>query len=132
MDKKKIEKLAKEIFEFLYENKIWIDVSIYFNHKCWSTHKSNQAVFVGGEHDPYDMFCYNEHGYFESCNIDPKNYFEYVAEPNILSMSFEGPVYDILNGYSSAALYDELLAIFKKYGLYFELGNAWNLSAYII
>ena len=46
MEKDKIEELAKEIFEFLYENKIWVDVSIYFNHKCWSTHKSNHAVFV--------------------------------------------------------------------------------------
>lgn len=25
---------------------------------------------------------------------------------------------------------DKLRAIFEKYGLYFELGNAWNLSAY--
>jgi len=24
----------------------------------------------------------------------------------------------------------ELTAIFRKYGLYYELGNAWNLTAY--
>lgn len=61
-------------------------------------------------------------------NMDPRNHFKYVREPNILSMSFEGTLYDILNTHDMFALQD----LFSKYGLYYECGNAWNLSAYPI
>lgn len=119
---KRKEELAKEIFDWLNDHEIWVDTCIYFNGKCWST--NNQQ---GTE------FCYNERRYFEY-EAEPKNYFEYVREPNILSMSFEGGLYDILNGYvyGWAKREDEFKKIFEKYGLYFELGNAWNLSCYEI
>ena len=61
-------------------------------------------------------------------NVDPKRYFKYVREPNIFSMSFEGRLYEILN-YEDMFVFEN---IFKKYGLYYELGDAWNLSAYPI
>ena len=44
-------------------------------------------------------------------------------------MSFEGPLYEVLNGYGSSHLEEEFVKIFDKYGLYYELGNAWNLTA---
>ena len=53
-----------------------------------------------------------------------------MREPeNILSMSFEGPLYYVLNGYEGGHLAEEFMKIFEKYGLYWELGNAWNLTA---
>ena len=60
--------------------------------------------------------------------MDPRDYLQYVREPNILSMSFEGPLYQILNCHDMFALQN----LFSKYGLYYELGDAWNLSAYPI
>lgn len=42
-------------------------------------------------------------------------------------MSFEGPLYDVLN-YEFGSLAAGLDAIFEKYGVYYELGNAWNLT----
>ena len=48
-------------------------------------------------------------------------------------MTFEGPLYEALNygGYDENPWQteEELTAIFRKYGLYYELGNAWNLTA---
>lgn len=119
---KKTEQLATEIFNWLNDKEMWMDVTIYFNGKCWSTSNEDNTEF-----------CYNERRYFEY-EADPKNYFEYVREPNILSMAFEGALYEVLNGYSYGwvKLEEELKNIFEKYGLYFELGNAWNLSCFEI
>lgn len=121
LTEKQREQLATEIFNWLVDNELWVDICIYFNGKRWSTDD-------GGRN-----FCYNERRYFESV-ADPKDYFEYVNEPNILSMSFEGPLYEVLNGYISgwARLEEQFRQIFEKYGLYYELGHAWNLSAYEI
>lgn len=118
------EQLATEIFNWLVDHELWMDVAIYFNGKRWSTMRK-----VG---DNYE-FCYNERRYFEDV-ADPKDYFEYVREPNILSMSFEGALYEVLNGYVSGwiRLEKDFNKIFAKYGLYYEFGNAWNLSCFEI
>lgn len=120
LTKKQTEQLATEIFNWLVDNELWVDVCIYFNGKRWSTHDAELKEF-----------CYNERRYFED-EAEPKNYFEYVREPNILSMSFEGVLYDVLNGYvyGWVKLEEEFSKILDKYGLYYELGNAWNLSCY--
>ena len=119
MEPKHIEQLATDIFNWLVDHELWQDVYIYFNGICWGT--SNKDL---------TEFCYDERRYF-SFPDDPKKYFEYVRNPNILSMSFEGPLYHVLNAYVPGweKLEAEFLAIFEKYGLYFELGNAWNLTA---
>lgn len=117
---KKCEELAAEIFEWLVKNELWVDVCIYFNGKRWGTHNIETGEFY-----------YNQHKYYEM-KAEPKTYFEYVREPeNILSMSFEGPMYEVLNGYVHGwtKLEDEFRKIFEKYGLYYELGHAWNLTA---
>jgi hypothetical protein len=119
---KQREQLATDIFNWLNKHEMWVDVHIYFNGKCWSTNNKNSTEF-----------CYNENRYFEY-EADPKDYFEYVREPNILSMSFEGGLYDVLNAYAYdwGRLSDEFRGIFEKYGVYFELGHSWNLSCYEI
>ena len=120
LTKKQREELATEIFNWLNDHDMWVDVCIYFNGKCWSTSSKDNK-----------QFSYNGRKYFEY-EAEPKDYFEYVREPNILSMSFEGDLYDVLNGYSYGWVKkeDEFRKIFEKYGVYFELGNAWNLSCY--
>lgn len=119
LTKEKIAELADHIYKLFKENDMWSDTSIYFNGKRLSNRGPD------GRHH-YDGSAYEEE------NKDPNDYFEYVNSDHILSMSFEGPVYDMLNydGYPSVQKqFDELLA---QYGLYYELGNAWNLSCYYI
>lgn len=115
LTKIKIEEMANEIIKYLKKNGLADDVCIYFNNKrvrigeSWDREKKE---FV-----PYEKV---------DENISPLDYFEYANEKHILSMSFEGALYERVN-YGNTDKFDE---IFKKYGLYYEQGHAWNLSAY--
>ena len=114
-----IEELANEIISFLEKEKLASGVSIYFNNK------------VMRERGNYD----NDYNYIPKWetteNVSPLDYFEYAAYDHILSMGFEGPLYDVLN-YTFGRKEEEFGAIFEKWGLYYEFGNMWNLSAYLI
>lgn len=109
LTKTNIEELAKEIIAFLDKEELASDVRIYFNNKVIS----------------------NEGRHWKSIeNIDPHNYFG-CAYDHILSMSFEGPLYEVLN-YTFGREEKGFSSIFEKWGLYYEIGDAWNLSAYPI
>ena len=117
----KWELLAKDIYDWCKANNVWEDTIIYFDGKAWST--DDEWSGVNGKEI--------EDGLYEYCNKNPLNYFVY-ANPETLSMSFEGSLYEILNGYSSGwvRMESEFIKLFEKYGCYYELGHAWNLSVY--
>ena len=123
MAKTNFEKMATEIIEWCKANGLWQDTAIYFGGKAWATWNSwgYRGEEIGKE---------IAEGVFEYSDKNPLDYFEY-ANPDTLSMGFEGPLYDVLNTYVGGwvKLEEELLAIFKKHGYYYEMGNAWNLSA---
>lgn len=121
MKPQQIETLATEILDFLIEKGMWSDTRIYFNGKYYDSYNEKTKEFH-----------YNEKDNVYQGEGNPKDYFDYVAEPHILSMSFEGAFYDVLNGTSERAfkLQEQFNNILAKYGLYYELGNAWNLSLY--
>jgi hypothetical protein len=118
LTKNKIEEMAMEIIDYLKKNDLDNDVCIYFNNKRirlgsnWDREKREFISYEKVEED-----------------ISPFDYFEYANHKHILSMSFEGDLYDLLNGFSYGNA-DKFLKIFEKYGLYYEMGNAWNLSVY--
>lgn len=117
-----IRKLAKEIRQFLLDNELWIDTTIYFNGMAYSTDDREGHYFYN---DPEHLV--------ELKDEDPHRYVEYVGP--YLTMTFEGPFYDVMNGYLGKYGYrleEKFHDILKKYGLYCELGNAWNLSVYDI
>ena len=119
LTKTNIEELANEIISFLNKEKLASDVSIYFNNKVMRDR--------GTWDDNYNYIPKWE----TTEDVDPHNYFEYAAYDHILSMSFEGPLYEVLH-YTGGRNVEKFDAIFEKWGLYYELGNAWNLSAYLI
>lgn len=106
LTKKKIEKLANDIVKFLETNDMVYGTCIYYNGKL-----INDGELEEGEFDPHD-------------------YFEYAAYDHILSMSFEGRLYTALNFGGSVA--EKFSKLFEKYGLYYEHGYAWSLTAYTI
>lgn len=114
---------AKEIYDWCKKKHLWSDIIIYFNGKAWKSDEDWSGV--KGKKIGEDLY------EFEDRN--PCDYFEY-GNPNTLSMSFEGPLYDVLNGYCYGwtRLEDEFLKLFEKHGYYYELGYAWSLSAYEI
>lgn len=118
LTKANIEQLAKEIMVFLEKEEMMSGVSIYYNGK---------VVRAKTEYNDFtDTFSYS---WETTENVDPHNYFDYAAYDHILSMSFEGALYDVLN-YSGGRKDAEFCDIFERYGVYYEFGNAWNLSVY--
>ena len=121
LTKIKIEELVKEIESFLQKNDLLGDVCIYFNNKrhMWHNKYDENWNFLGFGCDIQE-------------DISPLDYFEYANPKHILSMSFEGAFYEVLNGYSaySGRMQERFLKLLNKYNLYYELGNAWNLTCY--
>lgn len=122
-DEERVERLAHEIIKWLTSHEMWQDVCLYYNGKRVST-----SGVVDGRHE----FRYNGEPFVEE-GIDPRKYFKYVAKQHILSMSFEGPLYDVLNAYTPGwtKLEAEFQSIFERHGCYYEPGECWNLSCYV-
>lgn len=115
----RLESLAWDIHRWLRGHDMWIDVCIYYDGKRMSTTRH-----LGDDHLE---FRYNSEPFIED-GFDPRDYFEYVAEPHILSMSFESTPYEMINGYVSGN--EDFQKVFAKYGIYYELGDHWNLTCY--
>lgn len=119
--KNRNESLAYDIYNWCKKNHLWGDNTIYFNGKAlsnlpeWGNDKGKQIA-----EDLYE---------YENKNVN--DYFEY-GNPYTVSMSFEGPLYNVLNGYTPGWIRKstEFEKVFEKHGMYFEQGHAWNLSAY--
>lgn len=114
--KQDIEKFAYEIMDFLKKNGLDSDVCIYFNNK----RMENKYDWRNSDAPPKLII---------EENMNPLDYFEYAAYKHILSMSFEGPLYQELN-YNFGKKSEKFHKLFENHGLYWELGNAWNLTAY--
>ena len=117
-----IEEIAKEIREYLLDNDMWQDVNIYFNGKRYTTRDPETGEYYYNDREKL----------FEEEDEDPETYFKYVNPDHILSMSFEGPVCEMLYYGEYSEIQKGFDAIFEKYGLYYEFGNHWNFSCYYI
>ena len=117
----KNESLARDIYNWCIKNGLWMDVCIYFNGKAWSS--SRKWSCVDGKKIDEDLYEYHDK--------NPLSYFEY-GNPETVSISFEGGLNHILNGYSTGCydLAKEFRELFRKYDYYFEMGNSWNGAAY--
>ena len=102
----KMNELVREVVRFLRENGLATDVYLYCNNK-----RINCETLEIKE------------------NVFPGDYMKYYAKKHIFSMTFEGVFYELIN-YTGGKKLDEFEKLLTKYGLYYELGNAWNLSVY--
>lgn len=116
-----IENLAKEIREFLLEHGLWQDVDIYFNGKKYTSYDPENGEYY-----------YNDREHLIEVADQPERHFEYVNPEHILSMSFEGPVCEMLYYGILPSVRREFDKIFERYGLYYEFGHHWNFSCYYI
>lgn len=111
LTKKDIEKMANEVAAYLRKRGLDDGVRIYYNNKAidlsvdWRSSESKCVVIE---------------------DINPLDYFEWANEKHILSMSFEGGLYDLIN-YGNG-MPSPMEKIFNKYGCYYEYGNYWNLT----
>ena len=108
LTKNKIHQMANEIYNYLHAYGMMNSVCIYYNNKRMMNNDGQKVI---------------------EDNINQLDYFQYAAKHHILSMSFEGALYRSIN-YGIGC--PKLEAIFEKYGVYYELGNAWNLTVFPI
>lgn len=118
------ENLAMELIKWLVKRDLFYDVFIYVNGKRYASNvykpKLETKEITNTDICPEPFFVQD--------NINAKDYIEY-ANPDLITMSFEGPLYHEIN-YGNGKTYEDLRKFFNKYNLYFELGYAWSLSLY--
>ena len=109
--KKDIARIADYIKNRLSDLGMDTDVCIYFNGKRWTniTHWDSAL----GEH--INDWVLEE-------NIYPIDYCEYAPQDNIICISSEGELYDVMN-YSSITFIDE--SVLPDTSLYVEIGTSW-------
>ena len=115
MTKKDIKELAFKIVEVLSKENLASDLRVYYNNKCLQTRLKSDA---------------NCNFWYETEEIDdisPLDYFKYAATKHIISISTEGGLYDRLN-YGPNSFPQQLEKLFEYWGIYWELGDSWNLS----
>lgn len=115
LSKRKISWLAHKIIKVLEEECLAGDMSIYFN---------NKVIRISLKFDKDWNPVWKE----KHCNnVDPHTYLTYAAYNHIISISTEGGLYDKLN-YGNGEFPKKLEKLFEQHGIYWELGDSWNLS----
>lgn len=130
-----IKTMAEDLLQYLIDLDLDMSVRIYFNFK--DGHGTAIQTTLPSASCNYRCITQvkgkNSYKYYILDDINPRDYFEYNGD--YLSMSFEGPLYHILNytAYRESRMErvnKQLNNYFSHYGLYMELGNAWNASVY--
>ena len=101
---KHLEELTLKLIMYLQKHRMFHNINIYVNNQCFSS-----DFHVGDTEKNTQIVEYNN--------------------PDTLTMTFEGPLYDELN-YNRSNTRRDLEQIFAQYGFYFEQGYAWSLAAY--
>lgn len=109
LNKEGIEKLAKEVYDYLDANLLIGACCIYFNNKRIHCYGGNPKIEEG---------------------LHPREYCEYSSKNNILTITSEGGLYELYN-YEDYDLPAGLRKILHKYGLYMEAATSWCWSAYL-
>lgn len=111
-----LESLAIELRSWLIDHEMWMDVTIFFEGKSFSTCDDDGNFYYN---DPdHLLVLFGE---------DPHCYTKYAGD--LLTMIYEGPLYNLLNrGMPDPDLISEFDAIFDKYGYYWTQGHAWDLT----
>ena len=120
-----MEELAMKIIDYLSKKKLFDTVWIYANDKRFC---SDEPL---GSHPFAKKETAKGTVYFEQKNISVKEYLS-DADRNTLSIAFEGPLYNVINYHDFEFLSKmaKKLKIEEKFGLHFELGDAWNATLY--
>lgn len=109
LTKADLENLAKEIRRWASKNKLGKDWSLFYNgiRLCYPLERGDDG------HYKYRRLPARE-------EKNPLDYCEYFPEEFIMGISYDGVMYDCINGYDKWKAYDKLEGILSSYGLYLE------------
>lgn len=113
--------VAIELIDFLHKNKLWENTCIYVADEAWYSESHSDST----EHNTNKNTTY-----FVKSNIDVVDYLGEYCNPETISITFEGPLYHKINYHDYDFLQKLTKKFLNKYGLYFELGHAWSMTAY--
>ena len=115
--------LVCDIVEWIDARGLRDDIAIYFNGNALATWNE-----WGGENGKEVL-----KGWYYYENRNPRDYFMY-CNPDTVSVSFEGTLNHYMNGYLNGwvEIYESFIDLPKPYGMFFEMGDSWNVSAYMV
>ena len=113
------ERFRDELMDYINSLGAWSGICLYCNGRAYTSDRP-QAPFK-------DMHTQNGTPYYDIGECSVREQMEH-CNPNSISMVFEGPFYDMVNRQQD--IEDRLNGIGHKYGVYFELGHAWDLAFY--
>ena len=119
------EKIARDILAFLKEKYVWMDVTILFNNKAWSSNKTFKGIKGNMIEEPYENEFDEVCGVYEYTNIDASQW-EY-SNPETVTLLIDGLCYEWFNYFGKIEEFKELL---DKYNAYYDYGTACLLSIY--
>lgn len=120
-DREAKRRFVMRLIDWLESYGFWQDVAIYANGLKFASDRYNEDTEI------IESTTRKGTIYYESRVPDPRKIVEY-ANPDLITMTFEGPLYNAINYDSDAE--KGLAELFSRYGMYFEFGYAWSLSAY--
>ena len=112
-------RLMEDIIEYCGDHELLTDIVFYVNGHQYKVDTTPNATPINtGKYPYYDC------GPFDVTQIEYSN-------PDTLTMTFEGPLYEMYNGYFGAYDTEEAIrTLADKYDLYPEQGFAWSLAMY--
>lgn len=113
-------KIKDEIMEFAKKNDLGKDFYIFVNNDVYGYELYHKK---GSEYQYYYRKCHKK-------NVNPLDYCEYFDEKFILGMSYDGQMYEMINGYSGSGIYDKFINLFEKYDLYMEHSDSCHMELY--
>ena len=116
----RMEKLAMELIDLLIEHDMYIDGPSYVNNKVLSPTRDRIDV---------ERLPPKQNSFFVTDNVNVTPRIEY-ANPDTITLTFEGPLYTALNYYDQSHIRDKLDELFLHYHLYAEQGHAWSMALY--
>lgn len=112
LTKPMIEEMAKAVRRWASAEKLGRDWSLFYNGKLLSHPCVNKPT----EDNPY-RYVYTRK---TERNVDPHDYSEWFSEKFIMGMSYDGQMYECINGYNRYKAYEKLEQIAKMFGCYIE------------
>lgn len=119
LTKANIEELAKEVKDWALKNKLGKDWSLFYNGK-----KLSYPLKKGAD----GMWDYKRTYQIEEAN--PLDYSVYFPDHFIMGMSYDGTMYEVMNGYYGDLFMEKLDKILRKYGLYVDFLDSCHSHFY--
>lgn len=120
-NKRNMTAVALQLIDYFNEKSLWSNVQIYVAGKRYTSEKLNA--------DAIEKTTKNKTKYYCESDVDTNTYISH-ADPETINMTFEGPLYDLINYKDFDFIYNLTQKFISKYDLYFELYNTFTIVSY--